>query len=234
MSACLSEHPYQSGRFGGFDGAPLRPGGTELTCRAVRRAGFLPGQSVLDLGCGEGWGAQVLVEIGCRVIGLDMAPESLVRAAAVSGMSRVAGDATRLPLADASVDGILAECVLSLVEARRVALAECRRVLRPGGRLALSDVFARTPVPDDAATPSCLRGLSSAEEVADDLARAGFIVECWEDHSDALRNFFARMIFESGSPDALWHGRESGLGQALRIRRPGYFLTIARVAEQEN
>ncbi len=71
MQRCALEHPYQSGRHD--DGAPLRPGGADLTQRALHCAGFRAGERVLDLGCGVGVATRLLREHGCTALGLDLA-----------------------------------------------------------------------------------------------------------------------------------------------------------------
>lgn len=232
------EPPYRSGRFGnGSEAAPLRPGGLDLTRRAAQCAGFAAGQRLLDLGCGEGQGTQLLCALDCRVIGLDVAKSSLTTAAAhLPDLWPVAASASRLPFADAAFDGIIAECSLSLADRRSDALAECRRVLRPGGRLAITDVFARCPAIDDAPLPDCLAGLSTQAEIEAEVARAGLAIERWEDHSAVLKTFIARLIFASEPGHGLWGddaGTDGTLGAALRERRPGYYLLIARKAGKD-
>lgn len=232
---CAVDHPYRSGRFGsGNEAVPLRPGGLDLTRRAAQCAGFAAGDQVLDLGCGEGKGTQLLRDLGCRVIGLDVSTSSLVAAAThLPDLSLVAANACCMPFADATLDGIIAECSLSLVEHRRDALAECNRVLRPNGRLAITDVFARTAAVDDSPLPACLAGLFTRDEILAELALAGFQVDQWEDHTAVLKTFMARLIFESDSQDGLWNSNDAAIGATLRQRRPGYFLLIAAKTGKE-
>jgi ubiquinone/menaquinone biosynthesis C-methylase UbiE len=225
---CAVVHPYRSGRFGGSDVEPLRPGGLELTRLAMHYAGFGAGDHILDLGCGEGAGTQLLCHLGCNAIGLDTSTASLATAAArLPGLPLIRASACYLPFADASLDGILAECSLSLVEQRAVVLAECYRAMRPGGRFAITDVFACDTVSHDQPLPSCLVGMTAQNEILAGLANAGFRVERWEDHSQVLKAFLARLIFECDSTDALWAGDAGTLSAALKQCRPGYFLLIA-------
>lgn len=213
----------------------LRPGGNELTRRAVDCAGFAAGTDILDLGCGSGAGSRLLRRHGCRAIALDHSHPALMTASQrLSGLEGIAADACRLPLADASVDGILAECSLSLAGYDSAALAECQRVLRPGGRLAITDVYARDPaaypVPESA---GCLGHLAGRDAILAALARTGFRIERWEDHSALLKRFIAQLIMNCGSTDALWGGNLE-LGEKLRQQRPGYFLLIAAKTAGEN
>ena len=119
-------------------------------------ASLEPGEIVLDLGSGAGidcfLAAQRVGPSG-KVIGVDMTPEMLERArrnAVEGGYSNVEfrlGEIEALPVADASVDVIISNCVLNLSPAKERALAEAYRVLRPGGRVVVSDMVSDLPVP---------------------------------------------------------------------------------------
>src|SRR5215216_2746605 len=109
------------------------------------------GETVLDLGSGAG--ADVLISArrvgrSGRAIGLDMTDEMLalaranVTAAGVENVEFVKGYLEDIPLADASVDVVISNCVINLAADKRVVLAEAARVLRAGGRFAVSDVIA--------------------------------------------------------------------------------------------
>ena len=126
-----------------------RPGGPELTRRALelaaRRCGLAPGARLLDLGCGPGASLELLAGLGYRPLGLDRRTHAAwaKRAAGAERSPAVIflqGDAACPPLADNSVDGVLSECVLSLLPDPLDALRGCRRTLRPGGALLLSDL----------------------------------------------------------------------------------------------
>ena len=228
---CVVEHPYGSGQIVGSSAEPLRPGGLELTRRAIHLASFSAGQTILDLGCGDGAGTTLLCSAGCSVIALDLSAESLQRATTrLPSLAAVAASARRLPFADASLDGILAECSLSLAGYSQEVLTECHRVLRPGGHLAITDVFARAAT-TDMSQPACLGDMKGQDEILGGLMTAGFRIERWEDHSEVLKTFVARLIFECDSPNALWAATADdnpmALNKALRQRRPGYFLLLA-------
>jgi arsenite methyltransferase len=115
----------------------------------LRHAAIEPGETVLDLGCGAGidsiLAAQRTGPAG-RVLALDFLPEMLERtaaAAAEAGLANVEpleGDIEAIPLPDASVDHVISNGVINLVPRKARALAECARVLRPGGRLTVSDL----------------------------------------------------------------------------------------------
>ena len=155
------------------------------------------GETVLDLGSGAG--ADVLISarrVGAsgRVIGLDMTDEmlSLARAnaarAGVSNAEFVKGHIEDIPLADASVDVVISNCVINLSADKAAVLAEVARVLRPGGRFAVSDVIA-DPAMDEATRADmaqwtgCIAGALTREQFVDVLSRAGLVdVEIRETH----------------------------------------------------
>jgi SAM-dependent methyltransferase len=145
------------------------------------------GESVLDLGCGAGLDAFLAarhVGRGGRVIGVDMTPAMLERAranAARMGASHVEfreGRLEALPMEDASIDAVTSNCVINLVPDKRAVFAEIARVLRPGGRMVISDILldGRLPatVEDDLlAYVGCLSGAMQREEYFGLVGAAG-------------------------------------------------------------
>lgn len=154
----------------------------------VALASLQPGQTVLDLGAGAGFDAFLAARaVGPtgRVIGVDMTPEMVAKARANArkgGYTQVEfrlGEIEALPVADASVDVILSNCVINLCPDKRPVYREAFRVLRPGGRLAVSDVVARAELPDDvkrdlALHSGCLAGATLQSELIALLQEAGF------------------------------------------------------------
>jgi SAM-dependent methyltransferase len=96
-----------------------------------------PGRRTLDLACGEGRISRLLRSRGHRVAGIDASP-TMVRLAAGQGSRVLVGDATRLPLADAAVDLVVAYMCLHDIDDMPRAVAEAARVLEPSGRLCLA------------------------------------------------------------------------------------------------
>lgn len=216
---------YGDGLVCGPDGLPLRPGGAMLTETLLDLARFAPGALVVDVGCGQGTGVEALLRRAVQAIGVDNRAETLDRARLrLADGVFLQAEATDLPFAAASVDGILAECSLSTMPDRAAVLREWWRVLADGGRLALSDVYRRAPGPDRPAAPSPMVTWS---RLAADLTEAGFEIEWFEDCSEVLKSWVARFVFEYGSLEALWGG-ECGLNaESVRQAAPGYFVLIA-------
>lgn len=209
----------------------LRPGGLELTDRALAHCVLPESARVWDVGCGNGETVAHLAQRGFRAGGVDLSLARLVEARTRAGEARFAqASATTLPCAGASLDAVFAECVWSIC-AGGGALAEWHRALRPGGWLALTDVYARHPVvlPLDGAT-SCWGGLPLERDVRDALDDAGFETMAWEDHVAALNAYVAQMIWNQGSlAPVLGVGADQPDAQAaLKAARPSYFLLVAR------
>jgi SAM-dependent methyltransferase len=158
---------------------PLHPGGHAATERLLDRAAVGPDSRLLEVGCGAGDALSLARDRGAEAVGLDPAP--------ATGRA-IRGDATALPVRDGAVDVVLAECVLCLTDLP-ASLAECRRVLRPGGRLAVSDVTVEgdgPAVPDRVAEACCLTGARSRDDLIAALDDAGFAVASVHDHHDDL------------------------------------------------
>jgi SAM-dependent methyltransferase len=128
------------------------------------------------------------------------------------------------------------ECVLSLAEMPARVLAECGRVLVPGGRLALSDIYARNPLPPDGArlpVHTCLNGAVGEDCLKERVLSAGFAIQSWADHSRLLQQLAGQLIFRYGSQAAFWsrfcsEPPSEAAVQAIKAMRPGYYLLIAR------
>jgi SAM-dependent methyltransferase len=152
-------------------------------------ASLRQGEVVLDLGCGAGidcFLAAVAVGPTGRVIGVDMTPEMLSRARAnakTAGCDNVEfrlGEIEHLPVADASVDVVVSNCVINLTPDKQAVYAEAFRALKPGGRLAISDVVATAQLPrelreDETLWCGCIAGAETPERVEGILAECGFV-----------------------------------------------------------
>lgn len=161
-------------------------------------ASLKPGETVVDLGSGAGFDALLSAEkLGPegRFIGVDMTPEMLERArtnAVNAGYARTVefreGLIENLPVASESVDVVISNCVINLAADKDEVLREAARVLRPGGRFAVTDVVA-DPEMDPATRrdmerwTGCIAGALTADQFRDKLEAAGFeSVEIVETH----------------------------------------------------
>ena len=154
----------------------------------VAVADLHPGETVLDLGCGGG--IDVLLSArrvgpAGRAYGLDMTEEMLdlarasARAAGAENVEFLRGQIEAIPLPDGSVDVIISNCVINLSTDRPAVFAESFRVLRPGGRLGISDILAEDRLTaaerlERGARAGCIAGAPSLAEYRGGLARAGF------------------------------------------------------------
>ena len=156
--------PAYAADFLGYDPAELAALPAECTASFAgignphAIAPIVLGETVADIGCGAGMDLLLAgrrTGSGGRAIGIDMTDAMRRRArasAAAAGLTNVevrAGDATNLPLSDASVDVVISNGVLNLVPEKEKAFAEIRRVLRPGGRLQLADIVLDAELSED-------------------------------------------------------------------------------------
>jgi SAM-dependent methyltransferase len=154
----------------------------------VAIASLKPGQTVVDFGSGAGvdcfLAAKQVGEEG-RVIGVDMTPDMVSKARAnaeKAGIKNVEfrlGEIEHLPVADNSVDIIISNCVINLSPDKPNVYRDAFRVLKPGGRLSISDIVATVPLPDDiqqnmALVTACVGGAATMEETEGMLREAGF------------------------------------------------------------
>jgi len=150
-------------------------------------AAIQPGEIVLDLGSGAGFDvflAAARVGPTGRVIGVDLTPEMVETAqrnAATGGYTNVEfrlGDIERLPVEDASADLVISNCVINLAPDKPKAFREIVRVLKPGGRVAISDIVLDGPLPaalreSEDGYCSCVSGAIGRQEYVAGMAAAG-------------------------------------------------------------
>ena len=174
-------------------------------------AALRPGETVVDLGSGGGFDCFLAArKVGPegRVIGVDMTPEMVALArenAARFGFDNVSfrlGEIENLPLADASVDVIISNCVVNLSSDKRAVYREAFRVLKPGGRLAISDVLATAPMPEELRKDlelwaSCVSGASLVDDLEGILSELGF-QQIVIDLDEAGREFISQCAPERG------------------------------------
>jgi arsenite methyltransferase len=183
-----------------------------LSCgNPTATAHIRPGEVVVDLGSGGGLDvflAAKMVGPHGRAIGIDMTPAMIDRAranAAVGGYTNVDfhhATIDRIPLPDASVDCVISNCVLNLAPDKPAVFREIARILKPGGRLAVSDIALKGELPEAisrslAAYVGCIAGALPFDDYRTGLLAAGFEhVEIVESGSDL--NAYAKVENQSG------------------------------------
>ncbi len=192
-------------------GDTLRPGGLSLTARLLALANLPHGVRVLDVGCGTGATCRYLQASGYRAVGVDCLPQP---PSAPSNM--IQADAHHLPVADARMDAVLCECVLSCLDDASAAVQEMVRVLAPGGCLLFADLYRRD-MGTTSSIAGCLQGMRSLDAWQGILGHAGLRIVAMEDHSRLLIDLTAQLVF-AGAVDAC----------NLGATRPGYVLCLAR------
>ncbi len=167
-------------------------------------ADLKPGETVLDLGSGAGFDCFLAArKVGPRgrVIGVDMTPEMIgkarenARRVQAPNVQFYLGEIERLPVPDDHVDVILSNCVINLSPEKARVFGEAFRVLKPGGRLAISDIVALAPLPEAVrenleAVASCIGGAQPVDEIKRLLSEAGFkdiIVDIDQARHDAVQ-----------------------------------------------
>jgi len=230
---------YEQGPLLDAAGETIRPGGLALTDHALAFCSLPAGARVLDVGCGPAASVEHLIG-GYQLAAIGLDPSALLlreghRRAAGLPLIRASGDA--LPAASGRFDALLTECSLSVIRDAGRALAEFWRVLRPGGWLILSDIYARNPAGIDALRrlpiDSCLCGALPQEDVIARVKAQGFSLRLWEDHTAALKLFIARLIWSHGSMRQFWcrataQADPADIEAAIAETRPGYYLLIAQ------
>jgi SAM-dependent methyltransferase len=174
-------------------------------------AGLRPGETVVDLGCGGGLDVLLAAaKVGAtgKAIGIDMTPEMIERgrrSAARQGVANAEFHLARidaLPLPGASVDCVISNCVINLAPDKPAVFREIYRVLKPGGRVAVSDIALKQPLPpelasDLAAYVGCIAGAVPILEYGRGLRDAGFATVQVVDTKKDL-NAYAKVENQSG------------------------------------
>lgn len=214
-------------------GKTIRPGGLSLLKYALTLYPFKTDSRILDVGCGMGATVAYLRENhALRAAGLDLSRKLLAQG--MPSLPRVRARAEILPVASGCLDGLVCECVLSLVTDPLGTLSEFYRVLAPGGFIILSDIYRRDSLKNsqDLTADCCLAGAITREEVIDMVTQAGFSICLWEDHSRLLAELAVKLIFTYGSMTAFWGQFAQGgdgekMAKAAKAMRPGYYMIVA-------
>lgn len=179
-------------------GNSFHPGGLQMTRRLGDVLGLNSDSRVLDVACGKGaTGVFLVKEFGCQVAGIDYGPQNVEAARALAKVEQVEGsvqfersDAESLPFPDASFDAIICECAFCTFPQKAHAAGEFFRVLRPGGRVGISDLTRSEVLPSDLdgllAWIACIGDAQTVEGYTAYLRNAGFSVDAAEPHDAAL------------------------------------------------
>lgn len=221
--------------FATLPGTVLRPGGLVLTRRVIDYCAFAQGAAVVDVGCGAGITVEYLRgQYNLDAVGIDLSAALLRQGRErVPGLPLVQAAGEKLPFADGSVAGVLAECSLSVMQDAGRVLAECGRILAAGGKLAISDLYIRDTgsitLAANRPERDCVSGIMTCEELAKLLTIHGFNTMVWEDQSDCLKEYVARFVMEYGSVQPLRRCIGASLNNRLlsQTGKLGYFLLVA-------
>jgi len=219
-------------------GDNLHPGGPALTRKLAAATTVGRKTEVLDVACGRGASDRVLAaHCGCQVVGVDYSSVNAARArqltqdAGLDDRARfVAGDAEQLPFRDGSFDVVISECALCTFPDLERSLVEVRRVLRPGGRVGISDVVLNAPVPeplqDVIGHVLCITGARSTDGYRQGLQAAGFTTVRTRDVSYVLTEMMDRIERRMDRLDDFVDADQ--LGDVPGLRNAGPRLAAAR------
>lgn len=180
-------------------GESFHPGGAELTSELASHLKLTAGSVVLDVASGKGTSAYLLAEkFGCRVTGIDLSEENIEQSRGEARTRKLEplvwfqlADAERLPFADASFDAVLCECAFCTFPDKRTAAREFARVLKPAGRVGVSDLTrtsASLPELDGLlAWIACIGDAQPLDSYVNWLTGAGFSMILAEEHDTCLR-----------------------------------------------
>jgi ubiquinone/menaquinone biosynthesis C-methylase UbiE len=221
---------YETDTFNSFLKDGLHPGGMALTRRVARVARLDRCSRVLDIACGKGGTPLLLAqEIECSVVGVDLSEKKIVLARDRShaensngSLEFIVADAEELPFLDATFDAIISECSFSVLPNKEKAAQEMSRVLKPRGRLVITDIVTEGRMPDgihrdlslaQGSFPllPCIAGAMSTEEYVATFEDAGLHQPFIEDRSIALK----KLGYQIGINYGGWEGFLQGLSSEL-------------------
>ena len=204
IKACCADF-YQSDLVRSLLGETLHPGGLELTQKLGETLQLEELDRVLDVAAGPGASAIFLARtFGCQVVGIDYGEEQVSKARRRAFDNKLfdkvtfrQGDAENLKDYDGTYDAAICECALSTFPNKPAAVAELHRVLRPGGRVGITDVTLDGPLPPElsgvAASVACIGMALSREGYQELFSHAGFANVQITDYSHAIRDLVKQL-----------------------------------------
>ncbi|MBP1765095.1 MAG: Glycine/sarcosine/dimethylglycine N-methyltransferase [Firmicutes bacterium] len=220
------------------------PGGLTLTKRMIEACSFSAGARVLDVGCGTGTTVEYLRKhCGIDAVGIDLSMERLGQGKKRCGeLPVIYGFSERMPFIDGAFDGVIAECSLSTMEGLEKIMAEMFRLLKPGGKLAVSDLYDKhwKRSSQDCCLPTITDGQTGYTEEKNLhvlLGKNDFEIIAWEDQSAYLREFTAGYIMKYGFSEDLRPffpccNKLNGFEKEIRRKKLGYFMLIAEKRQE--
>lgn len=230
---------YESDIIQDVFGEALRPGGLELTKRALEYCKFNSGDKLLDLGCGSGATISYINKhYNFSICGLDISDKLVSQARRLNEETEIfISSAENMDFENSTFNGVFAECTLSLMDDLEKTLKEINRVTRNEGYLIISDIYVNNTEYLEklkkVSVNTCLKKPFDLKDLNNLLENSGFHVELQEKHDNLLIQLLADIIFKFGSMDILWSCTRDctdmkSFQNSLIKSKPGYFLMIAR------
>ena len=197
-----------------------RPGGLELTLRGLKAASPPQGGRIIDIACGLGATVGHLTEQGYDCIGLDRDEAAIKTAAKIHKKAQfIKADGDKLPFAGEYTDTVFIECALSLISNPAPVINEAARVLRCGGSLVLTDLYATKE--ELLSGDIYMRLKAKIEEL---ILAAGLEIILFEDHLPHLKQYYGQLIFDDEIEDSVLCRADTKL---MAQSGASYFLLVA-------
>jgi len=231
---------YESEHMSCVLGKTLRPGGFKLTDTCMEFCKFSSKDNILDIGCGRGNTVDYLEKkYSLNSFGIDPSKVLLQEGKNSNPELKIQeGRGESIPFKDESMNGVFAECTLSLMDDLAKTIKESARVLKKKGWFVISDVYAKNPqfldLMQEFSFKSCMRGLHDVEKLKTKLKNCGFEIVLVKDYSDLLKELMVSIVFKYGSMNIFWSKATScssncsQFQQVLSKCKVGYFLLIAK------
>ena len=225
---------YESEHIGSVCGETLRPGGYDLTRRAVEHCGGSKGRMLLDVGCGNGASMAFIREnYGMAVLGIDLSATMIHKGRKRSpDLPFCLGDAGHLSIQNDSMDMVMTECCMSHFSDDLAVLKEIYRILKPSGYIIVTDMYARKSDLSDHAVHKSTR-LRTKTDILRRVSAMGYEPALWEDHTQALMQLTMDIIMQYGSLSNFYALASPNWADQPQLRpmkkvKKGYYLLIAK------